>query len=135
MANSPSQPPHNPDLLIEPPLIDSLHYERDADGFSIALIPSSGEEATQTLFIPRDSSEGRNIAARLYRIQHLIGNRLEKITHLGGSDYTLRLAGGASQQISLDTPVQGSIPEVLHEFKQIAMTAESAFNSLHAGHS
>ena len=120
--------------LAQPPLVDSLHYEKDADGFSIAFVPSNGDDPTHSVFVPRDSSEGRLVSAHLYRIQALIGHRLEKLTHGGGADYTLQLAGGESLQLSKKSASAKWVPEVFDRLKQIAETAEAAFALLHAGH-
>jgi len=121
------------DRLLEPPLVDALHYERDADGFAITFIPSTDDEATRSIFLPRDSTEGRQVAANLYRIQQLIGgSRLERVVHGGGANYTLRLGGGENMLISSDAPDERWVPEVLNRLKQIAEVAEGAFNLLHA---
>src|SRR3954468_8672092 len=86
--------------LAEPPLVDLLHYEREADGFSITFVPSVGEDVTRSVFVPRESVEGRQVAAYLYRIQQLIGSRLERVVHSGGANYALRLAGGENLELS-----------------------------------
>ncbi len=78
MSNPIDLPLDDDDRLAEPPLVDSLHYEREVDGFSIIFVPSVGEDPTHTIFIPRESPEGRQISAYLYRIQQLIGNRIRK---------------------------------------------------------
>lgn len=121
------------DRLAEPPLVDSLHYERDADGFSITFIPSIGEDNTRSVFVARDSVDGRQVSAYVYRIQQLIGNRLEKVVHGGGGNYTLRLANGEILRISDEALDEQWAPEVFNRLKQIAEVAE-AFQIHHAGH-
>jgi len=113
------------DRLAEPPLVDSLHYERDADGFSIIFVPSVGENATVSIFVPRDSVSGRQVAAYLYRIQQLIGDRLENVVHGGGGNYTLRLADGKIVRLSDEAFEEHWAPEVFDRLKQIAETAEA----------
>lgn len=121
------------DRLAEPPLVDSLHYERDADGFSITFVPSVGEDATRHVFVARDSVEGRQIAAYIYRIQQLIGNRLEMVVHGGGGDFSLRVASGETLRLSEETSEEPWAPEVFDRLKQIAQVAEATFHILHAG--
>jgi hypothetical protein len=119
------------DRLVEPPLVDSLHYERDADGFSITFVPSVGDDPTRFVFVARDSAEGRQVAAYLYRVQQLIGDRVEMVVHGGGGNYTLRLASGESLQMSDKAPAEQWVPEVFDRLKQIAAVAEVAFSILH----
>jgi hypothetical protein len=116
-----------------PPLVDSLHYERDADEFSIIFVPSVGEDPTRSVFVPRDSAEGRLIATYLYRIRQLIGDRVERIVHGGGGNYTLRLATSQTLRLSDERPNESWAPEVSDRLKQIAEAAEAAFNISHAG--
>ena len=125
-------PLHDDGRLSEPPLVDSLHYERDADGFSITFVPSVGEDPTRFVFVARDSAEGRQVAAYLYRVQQLIGERVDRVVHGGGGNYSLRLAGGESLQLSDEAPGEQWVPEVFDRLKQIAAVAEVAFNILHA---
>jgi hypothetical protein len=121
------------DRLAEPPLVDSLHYERGADGFSITFVPSVGDEPTRSIFIPRDSVEGRRVTTYFYRIQELVGNRVERVVHSGGGDYTLRLANGESRRLSGEAPDASWASEVFDRLKQIAGESET-FSTLHAGH-
>ena len=122
------------DRLADPPLVDSLHYERDADGFSITFVPSIGEDPTRSIFVPRDSVEGRLVATYLYRIQQLIGNRVEKVVHGGGGNYTLRLSTGQTLRLSDEASNESWAPEVFDRLKQVAAAAEAAFNISHASH-
>jgi hypothetical protein len=131
MTDSIDLPLGNDDRLAEPPLLDSLHYEAEPDGFSIIFVPSMGEDATRSVFVPRDSTEGRRISALLYRIEPLIGDRLQKVVHGGGGDYSLRLAGGKLVRLSDEAPNGHWAPEVFDRLKQIANAAELAFNVLH----
>src|SRR5438876_783784 len=133
MADPIHLPLDDDDRLADPPLVDSLHYERDADGFSITFVPSISEEPTRFVFIPRDSPEGRQVAAYLYRVQQLIGSHLEKVVHRGGGDYTFRIAGGATWSLSDQAANKTWVPEVFDRLKQTAQVAEAAFNILRAG--
>jgi hypothetical protein len=133
MTNPIDPPLDDDDRLAEPPLVDLLHYERGTDGFSVTFVPSTGDEATRFVFVPRDSVEGRQIAAYLYRVQQLIGNRIEKVVHAGGGDYTLSLGGGAVLRLSDEACDEQWAPEVFDHVKQIAVVAETAFNIAHAG--
>jgi hypothetical protein len=134
MSDTIDLPLDDDDRLAEPPLVDSLHYERDADGFSIIFVPSIGEDLKRSVFVPRDSVEGRLVATYLYRVQQLIGHRVEKIVHSGGGNYTFRLANGQSLRLSDEAPDESWAPEVFNRLKQIADAAEAAFNISHAGH-
>ena len=122
------------DRLVEPPLLDLLHYERDADGFSVTFVPSVGHEPTRHVFVSRDSPEGRQIAAYLYRVQNLVGSALLKVVHGGGGDYTLHLAGGKFLSLSDEAAHEQWAPEVFDRLKQIALVAEVAFGVAHAEH-
>jgi hypothetical protein len=124
-------PLDNDDPLVAPPLVDSLHYEREADGFSITFVPSIGDDATQTVFVPRDSPEGGRVSAFIYRIQQLIGNRVERVVHSGGGNYSLRLASGDVLRLSDEAPDEQWAPEVFNRLKQIADVAEIAYTILH----
>jgi hypothetical protein len=134
MSDPMDLPLNSEDRLADPPLVDSLHYERDADGFSIIFVPSIGDDLTRSVFVPRDSTEGRLVSAYLYRIQQLIGNRVEKVVHSGGGDYTLRLATGQILRLCDEASNESWAPEVFNRLKQIADAAEAAFNISHAGH-
>jgi hypothetical protein len=114
------------DRLAEPPLIDSLHYERDADGFSITFVPSQGRDPTRCVFIPRDSAEGRLVAAYLYRVQGLVGSHVLRVVHGGGGDYTLHLPDCTTLKLSEEKWDQGWAPEVFDRLKQIASVAEAS---------
>jgi hypothetical protein len=133
MSNPIDLPLDDEDRLAEPPLVDLLHYEREADGFAVTFVPSIGEDATRFVFVPRDSAEGRQIAAYLYRIQQLIGHRLEKVVHAGGGDYTLKLAENGSMRLSDEALNEQWATEVFDRLKQIAAVSEAAFAILHAG--
>jgi hypothetical protein len=121
------------DRLAALPLVDSLHYERGADGFAITFVPSVGEDATRSVFIPRDSTEGRRVTTCFYRIQELIGDRVERVVHGGGGDYTLRLANGEFRRLCDEALDAHWASEAFDRLKQIADESE-AFSTLHAGH-
>jgi hypothetical protein len=116
------------DRLADAPLLDSLHYERGPDGFAVTFVPSVGLDATHSLFIPRDSAEGRQVSAYIYRVEDLIGSRVAKVVHRGGSDYTLHLADG---RITTLSEGHSWTMEVFDRLKQVAMSAEFAFQLAH----
>jgi hypothetical protein len=130
MSDAIELPLDDDDRLAEPPLIDALHYEREKDGFSITFIPSLSEDPTRNVFVPRDSPEGRQVAAYLYRIQTLIGSHVIRAVHRGGGDYSLHLAGGTV--LNLPDERSNSAPELFDRLKQIASVAEVAFGIAHA---
>jgi hypothetical protein len=130
----PIELPLDDDRLAEPPLVDSLHYDQDADGFSMIFVPSTGDEEKQAVFVQRDSPEGRMIAAYLYRIQDLIEHRVQRVVHRGGGDYTFQIAGGGTLALSDEGDSQTWAPEVFDRLKQIAEVGEVAFGILHATH-
>lgn len=130
MADPIELPLDENDRLADPPLLDSLHYERSADGFSVTFVPSVGNEATHSLFIPRDSVEGRQVSAYLYRVEDLVGSRVAKVVHRGGGDYTLHLVGGKVTTLSENAAWAA---EVFDRLKQTASVAEAAFQVAHAG--
>ncbi|HEX4125313.1 MAG TPA: hypothetical protein VHY37_11350 [Tepidisphaeraceae bacterium] len=132
MVDPIEMPLDDDDPLAEPPLVDSLHYEREADGFSITFVPSNSVDATQTVFVPRDSPEGAQVSAYLYRIQQLIGNRIERVVHSGGGNYSLKLASGDVLRLSDGVPDEQWAQEVFDRLKQIADVAEIAFRIVHA---
>lgn len=121
------------DRLYDPPLIDALHYERDPDGFSVTFVPSVGDDPTRHVFVRRDSAEGRQIAAYLYRIQDLIGKHVRRLTHSGGGDYVLHLADGQTLSLSDERPDEQWAPEVTDRISQIASVAEMVFSIAHVG--
>ncbi len=115
------------DRLAEPPLLDALHYEPEVDGFSITFVPSFGDDPTLHVFVRRESTEGRQVAAYLYRIQQLIHHRVEKVVHRGGGDYSLRLPDGTTMSFGDQTFDQNWVPEVFDRLKQTAEVAEAAY--------
>jgi hypothetical protein len=122
------------DRLAELPLVDSLHYEDGIGGISITFVPSTGDNATRTVFVRTDSAEGKRVSAFLYAIQQLLGQRVERVTHSGGGDYALRLASGTVLNLSDNSTVGNWAPDVFDRLKQVAETAEIAFEIEHATH-
>jgi len=74
------------------------------------------------------------ISAYLYRIQALIGHRIQRVVHRGGGDYTLQLADCDALALSDEGDAQTWAPEVFDRLKQIAEVAEAAFGMVHASH-
>src|SRR5262249_11094229 len=121
------------DRLADPPLVDSLHYENELGGFSITFVPSAGNDPTKTVFVPRDSDEGRLVATYTDRIRKLIGNENGRVCQGGGGHFPIRLAGGRTVGLSDEAPKENWRLEVFDRLKQIADVAEAAFIGLHAG--
>jgi len=132
MSNPLNLPLDGSDRLADPPLLDSLHYERGADGFSIIFVPTIGTDPKRSVFVARDSPDGRQISALLYRVEVLVGTRVAKVTHRGGGDYTLLLASGSTKTLSDEAGNETWAPEVFDRLKQIADVAEAAFQITHA---
>jgi len=113
------------DRLADPPLVDSLHYERDPGGFSITFVPSAGEDPTHSVFIRTNSSEGKRVTALLHGIQQLVGDGVERVTHSGGGDYTLRLESGKVLSLSEESANESWASDVFNRLKQIADIARN----------
>jgi len=133
MSEPIDQPLDDDDRLADPPLVDLLHYERSADGYAITFIPRVGNEQTQFVWIPRSTTHGKRVSAFVSEIEKLAGGSLEKATHGGGGDYTLRLVGGRILSLSDEAVDAQWATDVFNRLKQIADVAEIEFNMAHAG--
>lgn len=116
-------------VLVQTPLIDAV----DAEGASIyvGFVPSDMVSAAEkeTIIVPRQSAQGRQIVRSLGRITRLLGVRgpLRRLVHGGGAQYTFHFPAG--RHASLDSPrvSAGAIIPILGELRQLAQMAEEAF--------
>lgn len=119
------------DLLVDPPIVDTLRVDRPSSAFVVTFVPSDGlsDEPKLTVTVPANSVEGRQIQKWLDEFCRLLSvdAPVDQVVHGGGADFTLAFADDTSRQLS-DPRLDRSLTERIYDGLQyIAQAAENAY--------
>jgi hypothetical protein len=120
------------DRLADPPLLDFLHEDPVSESWAITFVPSDdvSDEQNETIVVKkRASSEARYVQILLNQVQSLASRQISTISHLGGGNYTLTFASGATRR--LDEFENATAVEIFDRLRQIALNAELIFRIEH----
>jgi hypothetical protein len=119
------------DLLVDPPIVDTLRVDDETGSFVLTFIPTDGLSAEQKLAvtIPVASAEGRQILNWLNEFRRLLSvpASVVHIVHSGGGDFAIGFSDGTSQQLSDPDLDNGLTLRVYDGLKYVSQAAENAY--------
>lgn len=122
---------NSPGRLVNPPMIDLLYREDEAQAFIVAFVPSDAvsNQPTETVQISVDSTEGRQISAWLSKLPEVLGRqgRVKRIVHRGGGDFAFVFDDGASLPLSENRLSPASVQRTYDGLQYVSQSAELAF--------
>ncbi len=131
MSRSETSDHSSDEQLIDPPLLDFLYYEPELTAFVVAFIPSDEVSVNEkeSVNIPLDSAEGRQIGAQLFLLSQLLGQGavVTRIIHGGGGNYGFHFANGAYVELAEDESDSMHTQQAHDAVRRIAQSAELAF--------
>ncbi len=119
------------DLLVDPPIVDSLCVDQRSSAFVVTFVPSEdlSSEPKLTVTIPSNSVEGRQIQKWLDEFCRVlsVSAPVERVVHGGGADFTLIFADDASRSLS-DPSLDSSLSRrICDGLRYISQAAENAY--------
>jgi len=122
-------PPDDDSPLVDPPLVDDLYPDQDADEFTLVFIPQDQVSRNQkeVVVVPRESEDGKRIELRLTQLARILGAPITRLFHAGGGDFGFYLSDGREVHLS-DESGSGQRSQVAYEqLQDLGMIAQIAF--------
>ncbi len=117
---------------VELPMVDMISRLDDQSGYGVMFIPSDliSEEEKESVRINEGSKCYSNVLSLMTEIEAFIvkGSRLDRISHLGGIDFSFLTSGGQSRRLSSMRSAD-DVRQISRCMKQIAKFAEQEFEA------
>jgi hypothetical protein len=120
--------------IVDPPIVDFLHFEPQADAYVVTFVPSesTSHNPTEVVVIKREgptATDFQRISLRLEELKKGLGQSspIARLSHAGGGNFTLHFADGHTLELADASlsPAQ-TLWGVMH-LQDIAQAAEIAF--------
>ncbi len=115
--------------LVDPPIVDHLHYDAPGQRYLVTFIPDDNvsHNEKEVVVIAKRSSDGKRVSLRLRQLSTLFGKTVESFVHGGGGDFSFGFSDNSTARLSDGGLDPATTAQAYIELQDLGMIAQIAF--------